>query len=183
MDGTGKVLYVVACGGYVAGRLDGFISTRQERGWDVCVIATPSGLKFMDRIRMETLTGHVVRHDYKQPDEPDVLPPADAIVVAPATFNTINKLAGGISDTLALGVLHEAIGLGLPVVAVPTPNSALAKHPVFGASVAALRSWGVQVLFDLEKYPMPPPRVGVADFFPWPALEAVMTEVEAALPG
>jgi flavoprotein len=35
-------------------------------------------------------------------------------VVAPATFNTINKWAQGISDTLALGLLNEATGLGLP---------------------------------------------------------------------
>jgi Flavoprotein len=34
----------------------------------------------------------------------------DAIIVAPATFNTINKWAVGISDTLALGLLTEAIG-------------------------------------------------------------------------
>jgi hypothetical protein len=35
------------------------------------------------------------------------LPPADAIAVAPATYNTINKWAAGISDTLALGILCE----------------------------------------------------------------------------
>jgi hypothetical protein len=78
-------------------------------GWDVCVIATPSGTKFVDAEQLARLTGHVVRHDYKQPDEPDVLPPADAMAVAPATFNTINKWAAGISDTLALGLLNEAL--------------------------------------------------------------------------
>src|SRR5215510_10655650 len=59
----------------------------------------------------------------------DVLPPATAFAAAPATFNTINKWAAGISDTLALGLLNEAIGLGLPIVAVPWPNAALARHP------------------------------------------------------
>ena len=93
----------------------------------MCVIATPSALKFMDLDHLANLTGHVVRYDYKQPDEPDVLPPPDAIVVAPATFNTVNKWAAGISDTLALGILNEALGLGLPVIAVPFPNIALAQ--------------------------------------------------------
>jgi hypothetical protein len=35
------------------------------------------------------MTGHPVRTSYKLPDEPDVLPPPDAILVAPATFNTV----------------------------------------------------------------------------------------------
>jgi Flavoprotein len=79
----------------------------------------PSGMKFLDPGRLASLTG---RCDYKRPDEPDVLPPPDALVVAPATFNTINKLAAGISDTLALCLLNEAVGTGLPIIAVPFPK-------------------------------------------------------------
>ncbi len=68
----------------------------------MCIVATPSALKFMELPTLVELTGHVVRYDYKQPEEPDVLPPADAMVVAPATFNTVNKWASGISDTRSL---------------------------------------------------------------------------------
>jgi hypothetical protein len=118
------------------------------------------------------LTGHPVRGDYKRPEEPDVLPPADALVVAPAAFNMINKWAAGISDTLALGLLNEAIGLGLPVVAVPTANVALVHHPAFVRSVAELRTYGVRVLFDPEGYPLPTPNMGApgAALFLWEAL-------------
>jgi phosphopantothenoylcysteine decarboxylase len=77
-----------------------------------------------------------------------VLPPADAVIVAPATVNTINKWAAGICDTLALGILVEAIGMELPVVAVPFSNRAHAAHPAFTENVARLRSWGVTVLYD-----------------------------------
>jgi phosphopantothenoylcysteine synthetase/decarboxylase len=173
------VIYVVACGGYVAGQLEDFVQRRQAEGWDVCVIATPAALRFMDTEHLGELTNHVVRSDYKQPNEPDVLPMADAVVVVPATFNTINKLANGISDNVALGVLHEAIGLGLPTIVVPTTNAALGEHPVFRASVETLRSWGVTVLFDPESYPLPAPRTGLSatDFFPWEALEAAMAQV------
>jgi phosphopantothenoylcysteine synthetase/decarboxylase len=114
-------------------------------------------LKFMDTAELAELTGYPVRSDYKRPDEPDVLPPADAMIVAPATFNAINKLAYGISDTLALGLLNEAIGLGPPIIAVPTANTALARHPAFTEAVARLRSWKVTVLFDPERYPLPAP--------------------------
>jgi hypothetical protein len=167
------VLYVIACGARPAGDLAGFVPSAMAEGWDVlCVIATPSAVKFMDTAQLAELTGHVVRSDYKQPDEPDVLPPADAIAVAPATFNTINKWAHGTSDTLALGILNEAIGLGLPIVAVPVPNTALAKHPAFQESIERLRAWGVHLIFDPERYPLPTPNMGpsAADLFPWDAL-------------
>jgi phosphopantothenoylcysteine synthetase/decarboxylase len=166
------VLYVIACGGRPAGHLPAFVTKLQANRWDVCVIATPSALKFMDTVRLTELTGHVVRSDYKQPDQPDVLPPPDAMVVAPATFNTTCKWAHGSSDTLALGLLNEAIGLGLPVVAVPNPSTALAKHPAFLESVSRLRTWGITVLFDPEVYPLPTPNMGpsAAELFPWDAL-------------
>ena len=84
---------------------------------------------------------------YKYPGDPDVLPAADAMLVAPATVNTINKWAAGIADTLALGLIVEGVGKGLPIVAVPFTNEAMARHPAFPRSIGALREWGVTVLF------------------------------------
>lgn len=188
-NSTIPVLYVVACGGRPAGDLPSFIPRLQAQGWEVCIIATPSALKFMDIPKLNELTDHIVRHAYKQPDEPDALPPADGIAVAPATFNTLNKWAYGSSDTLALGILNEAIGLELPMVAVPVPNIALAKHPAFQESVARLRSWGVHLLFDPERYPLPTPNMGppAAELFPWDALlaqlDVMRTDVQRAKKG
>ena len=178
-----RVLYVVACGGRPAGDLAAFAQHAQGLGWDVCVIATPSALKFMDVDRLADVTGHIVRYDYKQPEEPDVLPPPDAVVVAPATFNTINKWAAGISDTLALGLLNEAIGLEIPVIAVPFPNVALARHRAFRRSMSELRGYGVQLLFDPDAYPLPTPNLGPAsrDLFPWSALREQLAALTAQL--
>ena len=167
--GVRTVLYVVVSGGPPAGELAEFVGLAQRQGWDVCVIATPSGVKFLDVGGLAELTGHPVRSEYKRPDEPDVLPPADAFVIAPATFNTINKLALGISDTLALGLLNEGLGAGLPIVAVPWPNAALSRHPAFQRSAAALREWGVKLIFDPARLPGASERPAV---FPWPELHA-----------
>lgn len=183
MTPDAPVIYVVACGGRPAGDLAELVSHLQARGWDVCVIATPSGTKFIDSGQLAALTGHVVRYDYKQPDEPDVLPTADAMAVAPATFNTINKWASGISDTLALGLLNEALGLGLPIVAVPFPNIALAKHPSFQTSIARLTSWGVELIYDPETWPLPTPNLGPAstELFPWDELRARLEDIRTRI--
>jgi phosphopantothenoylcysteine synthetase/decarboxylase len=111
----------------------------------------------------------------KHPDEPDVLPPPDAFIIAPATFNTINKLATGISDTLALGLVNEGIGMGLPVIAVPWPNVDLARHPAFQRSVALLRKWGVTVVLDPAR--LPRARLPEPARFPWEELRAELVKI------
>ena len=114
-----QVLYIVACAAPPAMDVGVLIDLAQQDGWDVCLIATPRAFQWLDVPGLAGRTGHPVRHDYKLPGEPDLLPEPDAIIVAPATFNTINKWAAGIADTLALGLLCEATGKGLPVVVLP----------------------------------------------------------------
>lgn len=160
------VLYLIVCASPRARRIGELVSLAQADGWDVCVIVTPQGRKFVDQAALEAQTGHPVRHDYKQPDEPDVLPDPDAMVVCPATFNTINKWAAGISDTLALGLITEAIGMDIPLVAAPALNSAQAVHPAFERSVAELRAAGVKVLYGPGVYEPAPPRTGGRPY-PW----------------
>ena len=142
------------------------------------MLTSPSGRRFADAGALERQTGHPVRSEYKNPGEPDVLPEPDAIIVAPATVNTINKWAAGICDTLALGILVEAIGKQLPIVAVPVTNRAHAAHPAFGENVAKLRSWGVTVLFDQDLTVLPEPGTGSSqpDLFPW---RQALEEIEA----
>jgi phosphopantothenoylcysteine synthetase/decarboxylase len=162
------VLYVVVCASPLARDVGVLVELAQRDGWDVCVITTPDGRKFVDSGALAAQTGHPVRSTYKSPGDPDVLPLPDAIIVAPATVNTMNKWAAGIADTLVLGLLVESYGLGLPTVAVPYTNSAMAAHPTLHESVARLRSWGVDVLFGDEVTLHPP---GTGDLhrgsFPW----------------
>jgi len=171
------VLYVIACGGRPAGQLPDYVRFARGQGWDVCVIATPDGTKFLDAEELTGLTGHPVRVHYKHPDEPDVLPPPDALVIAPATFNTINKLAAGISDTLALGLTNEAVGLGLPVIAAPWPSVQLYRHPVFQRSIAALRDWGVSIVINPARLPQASDNPPV---FPWEELRTELAKLRSA---
>ncbi len=118
---------------------------------------------------LEALTGHPVRHQYKLPSQEDVLPPPDALLVAPLTSNTLAKWATAISDTLALGLITEGIGLGLPIVALPHFNNAQAAHPAIARHVAFLREAGVTVLLGDNGFTPHKPRHGDLDAYPWQA--------------
>jgi phosphopantothenoylcysteine synthetase/decarboxylase len=120
------------------------------------------------------LTGHPVHTDYKLPGQPDVLPHPDAILVTPATFNTLNKWAQGIADTLALGLVTEAIGLQLPLVALPYLNQAQAAHPALSRSVDFLRANGVTVLLGEGGFVPHVPKHGNVDAYPWGAALAAL---------
>lgn len=173
---TGRpVLYVIGCGARPSADLPEFATWAIGQGWDTCAVLTPAALKFADPARLAEVTGHPARSDYKRPEDPDVLPPPDALAVAPCTFNTLNKLAAGISDTLALGLLNEALGAGRPIVACPNAHVDLAKHPAFGRNVEFLRGCGVQVLFDPARYPLPDGSNDPRGIFPWGALRSVVT--------
>jgi phosphopantothenoylcysteine synthetase/decarboxylase len=165
--GASKVLYLIVSGSPRARQIHELVTRAHTQQWNVCVIATPSGLKFLDIRAVEELTGHPVRSEYKEPDEPDALPAADAMIVCPATFNTINKWAVGIADTLALGLLTEAIGLGLPLVAAPALNSAQATHPAFARSVTELQAAGVNVLYGPGIWEPGPPGTGSKRTYDW----------------
>jgi phosphopantothenoylcysteine synthetase/decarboxylase len=149
------VLYHIVCGSSAAPLAPGFVQQAQAVGWDVCVITTPHGTKFIDRPLLEHLTERPVRSEYKRPEEPDIFPRADAIVVFPATFNTLNKWALGISDTLAVGLLCEYTGLKMPIVAVPCfmTGGGLDTNPAFLRSIRMLRRYGVHILYRPETYP------------------------------
>jgi phosphopantothenoylcysteine synthetase/decarboxylase len=143
---AGRVLYLVVCAAPPAQRIDELISLLMQQGWSICVIPTPRAAGWLDISLLTAQTGFSVRHEYRQPSDPSPLPKADAILVAPATFNTINKWVAGISDTFALGILNEAIGLPLPVIVVPYAKSTLAAHPAFKKNRRRLKRWGVHIL-------------------------------------
>ncbi|MFD6907093.1 flavoprotein [Streptomyces sp. NPDC060077] len=138
-------LYVVVCAAGVAADVSRLISRAQERNWEVGVVATPVAMNgFFDTAAVGAQTGRPIRSAWRAPGEPNPFPAPDAVVVAPATFNTVNKWAAGIADTLALGTLCEAVGLGVPIAVLPCVADALAAHPAYRDSLVRLRDMGVR---------------------------------------
>jgi phosphopantothenoylcysteine synthetase/decarboxylase len=166
---SARALTVIVCGAGPAGHVGSLVAQAHDQGWDVQVITTPPGRDFIDVPALEAQTGHPVRSTYRKPGQPRSMAHADAIIVAPATYNTINKWANGISDNYALGVLAESIGLKIPVIVLPFVNAALAAHPAYLHSLAVLRKAGIQVLAGSDGVQPHPPGQGgqFADSFPW----------------
>jgi phosphopantothenoylcysteine synthetase/decarboxylase len=73
-------------------------------------------------------------------------PRPERVVVCPLTFNTANKAAAGIMDSLAAGVLCDAIGAAVPIVAVPMVSSRLWGHPAWPNTLRALAGAGVRLV-------------------------------------
>lgn len=163
-----RMLYLVVCGAPPASHIGELVSLTQQGGWDIGIIATPAGAKFLDISALEAQTSRAVRVEYRKPGESDPFPEPDAIVVAPATFNTLNKWALGIADTLAVGILCEYLGQGVPIVAVPCLKQDLAHHPAFPKSRNILKKCGVRILYEPNKYRSP-------EIVPW---EIVLNEVQ-----
>jgi hypothetical protein len=78
-------------------------------------------------------------------------PPRGVVLFAPCSFNSLNKLAHGIADNLALSVVAEAIGRGTPVIVAPSLNAPLLAHPQAQASLRTLPKWGVTVVPPVDE--------------------------------
>jgi phosphopantothenoylcysteine synthetase/decarboxylase len=165
-----RTLYVIVCGAGPATDIATLIRLAQAQGWRVCVVTTPAGGQFVDAAELETMTGYPMRTGFRKPGDPEPsLPLADAIVVAPATINTVCKWAAGIADNLALSMLFECMGIEVPIVVAPNVNPALARHPAFQHSIEQLRNWGIRVLYERAA----PPPIWMA---PW---ERILEEIPA----
>jgi phosphopantothenoylcysteine synthetase/decarboxylase len=169
---TSGHLRIVVCGAGPAADILRLVETAQEQSWTTTVVATASALDFIDTAAIAELTGNPVRSTYQTPDLSGrrTLPPVDAVVIAPATYNTVNKLASGVADTYPLTSTAELIGRGIPTVVVPFVNAALASRTPFQRSIADLRAEGIRVISGPDEDWTPhPPGTGADQrvAFPW----------------
>jgi phosphopantothenoylcysteine synthetase/decarboxylase len=78
-------------------------------------------------------------------------PPRGVVLFAPCSFNSLNKLAHGIANNLALSVAAEAIGRKTPVIVGPSLNQPLLDHPEAQASLQKLPGWGVRIVPPVDQ--------------------------------
>ncbi|MFC7246999.1 flavoprotein [Catellatospora aurea] len=170
---TGKHLNLILCGAGPAADAVVLIRLAQEQSWTVTVTATQAALSFIDTAELERLSGNPVRTDYGvAPGTERQVRPVNALIIAPATYNTINKLALGIADTYVLTSVAEIVGRRVPTVIVPFVNAALAARRPFVSAVESLRQEGIAVVLGQASSWLPhQPGTGHSQQtrFPWEA--------------
>ncbi|MEW2631194.1 flavoprotein [Streptomyces sp. NPDC048389] len=154
----------------------GLVEPAIERGWQVAVTLTPTAANWLrtsgEIDQLAKSTGLPVRHESRLPGDDRPHPPVDCYVVAPASANTVAKIATGIADNQALTQVGEALGtLGLPVVIFPRVNAAHARHPAWKRHLSALREAQVHLVCGPDVWPLYEPREGPAERqIPWAAV-------------
>ncbi|MER5636561.1 flavoprotein [Kitasatospora sp. NPDC002227] len=169
--GSDRVLYLLGSAAPAVLDLPAVIERAQTAGWNVCLGLTSSAAAWLreDFPALEELTGRPIRHRHRIAGELDPWPPASAALVAPATFNTINSWALGLTSEWLVAFAAEAIGKRIPLVLLPSVNSALAAHPQFDRSLETLRGAGVRVLYGEDEFAPHAPKQGNPAKFPWDA--------------
>jgi hypothetical protein len=148
---TGGHLQIVVCAAGPAVDVTQLIGVARKHSWTSAVTTTPNGLDFIDVSVIEELTDAAVRASYRKAlGDRRSLPAIDALVIAPATYNSINKIALGVADNYAMTSVAELIGRQVPTVIVPFVNAALAARLPFRRAVASLRDEGVRILLGPE---------------------------------
>lgn len=182
MTGGGPVVGLVASAvGGVETIRKAFVGPAQDRGWRVAVTLTPSAGAWLtesgELAELEALTGLPVRVDPRNPGERSPHPPVDCYVVAPASANTVAKLALGIADNQALTTVGEAIGNpATPVVLFPRVNAAHVRHPAWAENLERLRAGGVHLIYGPDVWTLHEPRQAPPDRgLPW---DVIVTTVD-----
>ena len=156
----GRVLLGVS-GGIAAYKALEVVRLATKAGHAVRVVQTPASQQFVGAASFAALTGAPVLTDEFERDPargafPDQAAPdhdplshlelvrnADAYLVAPASANTIAKLAHGLADNL---LTSAALAAGCPLLVAPAMNDHMWEHPATRANLALLRERGVTVV-------------------------------------
>jgi phosphopantothenoylcysteine synthetase/decarboxylase len=134
---------LVICGAPLASRVGDLVDSMVSSGWETHVVGTPSSAAW---VNAELSAALGIRFDFRTVGEQKRAGTPDIVVVCPATFNTVNKVVGGIADNYATSLICESIGAGTPVLMVPMVNRKLWRHLQWDASLSALQRADVRIL-------------------------------------
>ncbi|MEU7476034.1 flavoprotein [Lentzea sp. NPDC042327] len=146
-------LVASACGGVESWFRTGLAEPAVARGWRLAITFTPAVVPWFEEAgelgKLQELTDLEVRWHPRLPGQPKPYPTPDAFVFAPASANSVAKLALGIGDNQALTAVNEAMGVeGCKVVVMPQANADKRRHPMWETHVTTLTRAGVVVVSD-----------------------------------
>ena len=145
----GKHILIGVSGGIAAYKTATVIRLLVKEGAEVKVVMTDNAREFITPLTLATLSKNPVLTAFYNPENGDWNSHvdlglwADLYLIAPATANTIAKMAGGIADNLLLTTYLSA---RCPVFIAPAMDTDMLKHPSTTINIETLRAFGNVIL-------------------------------------
>lgn len=152
---SGKKILLCVTGGIAVYKAAILTSKLTQKGAEVKVILTDGATKFVTPLTFQALSRNEVYWDTFDEKDPahiahiDLADWADIVIVAPATANTISKLANGISDNMVTTTL---LATTAPVWIAPAMNVHMYEHPAVIKNINILKEYGYQFIEPGEGY-------------------------------
>jgi phosphopantothenoylcysteine synthetase/decarboxylase len=147
----GKNIVLGVTGSIAAYKAAELTSLLTKQGCDVRVVLTADALRFITAVSFKTLSRHPVVTDLYdeeegwQPTHIKLADEANLLLIAPATANTIAKLALGLAND-ALSCVALALNPQARILVAPAMNGKMWLHPATRQNVATLKSRGVEFI-------------------------------------
>lgn len=149
---TGKNILIGITGGIAAYKICELIRMYKRENANVRVICTPNALNFVTRLTLQNLSQNEIGveefalNDFK-PEHISYADEADIFVIAPATANTISKIASGVCDNLLTSIISA---FKKPIIIAPAMNCNMWDNPIIMDNISKLKNLGYEIL-ETEK--------------------------------
>lgn len=145
----GKKIALCITGSVAAVKCPEIARELMRHGADVYTVMSPAACKIIHPYLMEWATGNPVITELTGRVEHIWLAGqhsqrVDLVLVAPATANTISKIAHGIDDTPVTTIVSTALGSGIPVIIVPAMHESMYRHPIIKENIKKLKAIGIK---------------------------------------
>ncbi len=143
-----KNILIGITGGIAAYKICTLIRLFKKSGANVRVVLTPNALNFVTKLTLQTLSNNEVYVDNFdvdnfKPEHISLCDEADICVVAPATANTISKIANGICDNL---LTSTVCAFSKPILLAPAMNTNMWENPFVQENMEKLKKAGYYIV-------------------------------------
>ena len=150
-----KNILVGVTGGIAAYKSAGIVSLLKKKGYNVKVVMTENATKIIGPLTLETLSRNRIYVDmwdsnpHYEVEHISLADWADMVLIAPATYNIIGKIANGIADDMLTTIL-AAVSVRKPVFFALAMNVNMYENPILKENIDKLKSFGYRFI-DAEE--------------------------------
>ncbi len=146
-----KNILLGVTGGIAAFKSASIVSLLKKKGYDVKVVMTKNATNIIGPLTLETLSRNRIYVDmwdtnpHYEVEHISLADWADMVLIAPATYNIIGKVANGIADDM-LTTIISAVSIRKPVFFVLAMNVNMYENPILKENIDKLKSYGYRFI-------------------------------------